>query len=112
MTGSRAITAGTTSPPIPLAVSTATVIGRSAATSTNDRTCWTYASSRSRCSSRPTLPPAAVSSRSISPRISRSPDSSPTGRAPGRQNLMPLYSFGLWLAVIMTAGMSNDPLAK
>ena len=38
--------------------------------------------------------------------------SSPTGRAPDRQNFNPLYCFGLWLAVIITAGRSSDPDAK
>ena len=34
----------------------------------------------------------------------------PTGLAPARQSLMPLYSGGLWLAVIIAPGMPRLPL--
>ena len=35
----------------------------------------------------------------------------PTGLAPARQSLIPLYFAGLWLAVIITPGTSRKPLA-
>ena len=41
----------------------------------------------------------------------RSPVSSPTGRAPDRQNLMPLYWAGLCEAVNMAPGASSAPAA-
>ena len=47
VTGRRSNTGGTTRPPMPFAVSAATVSGRIAETSTNDSTCSTYASSSS-----------------------------------------------------------------
>ena len=50
--------------------------------------------------------PAAAMSRS-----SVSPVSAPTGRAPSRHSLMPLYLAGLWLAVIIAPGMPSAPLA-
>lgn len=45
-------------------------------------------------------------------RIAESPESWPTGFAPARHILMPLYWAGLWLAVNMAPGMSRNPLAK
>ena len=44
-------------------------------------------------------------------RISVRPVSAPTGRAPARHILIPLYLAGLWLAVIMAPGMPRLPLA-
>ena len=35
----------------------------------------------------------------------------PTGFAPARHNLMPLYRGGLWLAVIIAPGTPRSPLA-
>ena len=35
----------------------------------------------------------------------------PTGLAPARHSLMPLYRAGLWLAVIIAPGMPRLPLA-
>ena len=37
------------------------------------------------------------------------PVSSPTGAAPARQSLMPLYCAGLWLAVNIAPGASRRP---
>ena len=34
----------------------------------------------------------------------------PTGRAPARHSLMPLYWGGLWLAVTIAPGMPRSPL--
>lgn len=45
-------------------------------------------------------------------RISASPVSWPTGAAPARHILMPLYRAGLWLAVNMAPGRPRWPLAK
>jgi hypothetical protein len=42
---------------------------------------------------------------------SRRPVCSPTGLAPSRQSLIPLYLAGLWLAVIIAPGMPRLPLA-
>ena len=50
--------------------------------------------------------PWAAASRS-----SISPVSAPTGRAPSRHSLIPLYLAGLWLAVIIAPGMPRLPLA-
>ena len=112
-TGSRSITAGTTSPPIPFAVSVATVRGTIESASTKVMTCSTNRSSMSRSATRPGLtavgPPP---SRSASDRISPRPVSSPTGAAPARQNFSPLYWGGLWLAVTLTPGTSRSPEAK
>ena len=46
--------------------------------------------------------------RAISPR----PESCPTGAAPARHILMPLYCAGLWLAVNIAPGSSSEPEAK
>jgi hypothetical protein len=35
----------------------------------------------------------------------------PTGFAPARHSLIPLYCGGLWLAVTIAPGMPNSPLA-
>ena len=43
--------------------------------------------------------------------MSRRPVSWPTGRAPGRHSLIPLYLAGLWEAVSMAAGASRLPAA-
>ena len=44
--------------------------------------------------------------------IADRPVSLPTGLAPARHNLMPLYAAGLWLAVNMAPGQSSRPEAK
>ena len=44
--------------------------------------------------------------------MSRSPESEPTGAAPARHILMPVYFAGLWLAVNMAPGRSSRPEAK
>ena len=44
--------------------------------------------------------------------MSRSPVSWPTGAAPARHNLMPLYWAGLWLAVNIAPGRPRKPEAK
>ena len=60
-------------------------------------------------------PPAAGSAAPISSaarsRISASPVSVPTGSAPARHSLMPLYRAGLWLAVNIAPGRPRLPLA-
>ena len=56
--------------------------------------------------------PAGGRPVSVIARISRRPLSSPTGRAPARQNFSPLYCFGLWLAVIITAGKVERPATR
>jgi hypothetical protein len=45
-------------------------------------------------------------------RIQDRPVSCPTGRAPDRHSLMPLYFAGLWLAVNMAPGSPSHPDAK
>ncbi len=89
----------------------ATVSGRMRCASQNVSTCSVNAGNMSRCSTTPGSP-LGGSPCSVSARTSRRPLSSPTGRAPDRQNFSPLYCFGLWLAVIITAGRSSDPDAK
>ncbi len=88
--GSPSNTAGTTNPPMPLAVSATTLSGCRAETSTKERTWSANSLSRFRCEREPGsvlaggIPPATMA-------LMRSrPVSCPTGRAPGRQNLMPL----------------------
>ena len=44
-------------------------------------------------------------------RMSTRPLSCPTGRAPARHILIPLYWAGLWLAVNIAPGWSRAPLA-
>ncbi len=44
--------------------------------------------------------------------MSRRPESEPTGAAPARHSLMPLYCAGLWLAVNIAPGRSSRPEAK
>ena len=44
--------------------------------------------------------------------MSRRPDSSPTGEAPARHILIPLYLAGLWLAVNIAPGSWSRPEAK
>ena len=59
----------------------------------------------------PVRPWWAGTPRSAASRSSASPVSLPTGLAPLRHSLIPLYLGGLWLAVIMAPGMSRLPLA-
>ena len=89
--GRPANTAGTTRPPMPLAVSATTFSGASRSRSTKVRT-WA-ANSASSVLLGDACPwsaagPTPATARS---RISTRPVSSPTGRAPARQILMPLY---------------------
>ena len=49
---------------------------------------------------------------SVSALIRARPVSWPTGRAPARHSLMPLYWAGLWEAVNMAPGASSLPAAK
>ena len=51
--------------------------------------------------------PCGVAPDATRSRISASPVSSPTGTAPARQSLMPLYCAGLWLAVNIAPGMAE-----
>jgi hypothetical protein len=73
--------------------------------------CSAYPDSRSRAVTVPAAPPAGAPPASIIWRSSASPVSCPTGRAPSRHSLMPLYRGGLWLAVIIAPGMPRLPLA-
>ena len=66
----------------------------------------------SRVSSRPgVLPVLGGVSASTSRWMSVSPVSWPTGDAPARHSLIPLYLAGLWLAVNMAPGRSRLPEA-
>ena len=108
-------TAGTTRPPMPLAVSATTFSGASASTSTKQRTWSAKSSSRSTWARRARLPPSRTdpaSDAAAPSRISARPLSSPTVGHPERQNLMPLYCAGLCDAVNMAPGASSDPAAK
>jgi len=113
--GSRSKTAGTTRPPIPLAVSATTFSGRRAFASTNPTTWSANASSTLRCDSVPRAgvePEGEASSRSAPALTASRPVSAPTGRAPDRQNLMPLYCAGLCEAVNIAPGALSEPAAK
>src|SRR3984957_7904806 len=111
--GSRSNTMGTTSPPMPLAVSATTLSGRSEPTSTKDTT-WSAHSSRRFCSLH--LPVrggiGAPTNSSAPASMSAKPVSRPIGRAPDRHNLRPLYWAGLCDAVNMAPGESRWPDAK
>ena len=98
---------------MPFAVSATTLSGFNADVSTNERTCSPNASSMS------TLLDAgpATSPRDVTPDATISliccrPLCSPTGAAPARHSLMPLYFAGLWLAVSIAPGASSRPDAK
>ena len=54
---------------------------------------------------------AGTKARSAKSLISCRPVWMPTGLAPARHSLMPLYRAGLWLAVIIAPGMPRSPLA-
>ena len=60
---------------------------------------------------RPGAEPLAGMPASTISRSSRRPVCSPTGLAPSRQSLIPLYLAGLWLAVIIAPGRPRLPLA-
>ena len=98
---------------MPLAVSATTMSGRSDRRVDERPHVVAEASSRSR---RSTLPGDLAASRSRPPRPSSlicvRPVCSPTGAAPARQSLMPLYCAGLWLAVNIAPGASSLPAAK
>ena len=111
--GRRAKTIGTTSPPMPLAVSATTLSGRSDATSTNDTTWSAQACSRSSSRHEPASGGVgSPSSFSASASMSASPVSRPIGRAPERHILRPLYWAGLCDAVNIAPGASRCPEAK
>ena len=112
----RSSTAGTTRPPIPFAVSATTRIGPMLSTSTNVSTCSTNSSSIERSERVPRSLTASgpfPSSTDWATRFtSSSPVSAPTGRAPDRHSLIPLYPAGLCDAVNIAPGMSRVPDAK
>ena len=112
--GSLSNTRGTIRPPIPFAVSATTFIGRSALTSMNECTWATNSSSRSTVDSAPRVGRVSPSrsSAAVACLISSRPLSTPTGRAPERQSLMPLYAAGLCDAVSIAPGASSLPAAK
>ena len=104
-------TLGTVCPAIPLPASTATVSGRMPVRSTSVLRWSAYPGSRSRRVIVPGGPPDAGTPAAAMSRSSASPVSAPTGRAPARHSLMPLYLAGLWLAVTIAPGMPSAPLA-
>ena len=110
MTGRPSKTFGTVWPAIPLPASTATVSGLIEEMSTSLRRCSAYPGSRSR---RVTVPGTGAGAKDRSARslISARPVWMPTGLAPARHSLMPLYRAGLWLAVIIAPGTPRSPLA-
>ena len=114
--GKRSNTAGTTSPPIPLAVSATTRVGRSCWGSMKERTWSTKRSSRSCVDRRPRLGagagPVPARDAAINCLISSNPAPRPSGRAPARHSLAPLYSAGLCDAVNIAPGRSRAPAAK
>ena len=96
---------------MPLPASATTFSGRMPDTSTSDLRKLAYPGSRSRPVMVPVRPCCAGRPRSAACRSSASPVSSPTGFAPLRHSLIPLYLGGLWLAVIIAPGMPRLPLA-
>ena len=111
--GRPANTAGTTRPPMPLAVSATTLSGRRAPT-VDERADVVGEGAeeveRSRARRRGRRGRARRSAAIAL--ISARPLSSPTGRAPARQSFMPLYWAGLCEAVNMAPGASSFPAAK
>ncbi|CAB4836651.1 unannotated protein [freshwater metagenome] len=109
--GSAANTSGTTSPPMPFAVSATIFNGRRFDWSMNERTCVAKSASRS---SEEIDPGSATRGRvcSASALISRRPESSPIGLAPARHILMPLYCAGLCDAVNIAPAAPSLPDAK
>src|SRR4051812_37559004 len=108
---------GTVRPPIPLPASTTTFNGRMPARSgTSSFMYAAYSCSISWLLTEPGFPSCdgRPSSRyfSESARSCARPVSWPTGFAPARQSLIPLYFAGLWLAVNIAPGMSSLPAAK
>ncbi len=94
---------------MPLPASTTTV--RRPDAGEVDEACAGTPRSRPARRARRSVPGRAVvrghASSSISRRISASPVSWPTGEAPARHSLMPLYWAGLWLAVNIAPGQSR-----
>ena len=89
-------------PAAPLPVLTTILNGFSALTSTYVRMCLTYSSSTSTSSIFPFGRSSGLKSPSITAfSMSLRPVSLEIGRDSLRTNFIPLYSFGLWLAVIM-----------
>ena len=98
---------------MPLAVSATTLSGRRTLRSTKDRTWVAKSSSTSPVVTVPALSPGTTTRAAATiALISTSPVSSPTGRAPDRHSLIPLYLAGLCDAVNMAPGASNRPDAK
>src|SRR5918996_1449529 len=97
---------------MPLAASTTTVSGRMPDRSTRPRRYAPYSASTSRYSTAPGGSATSNEPISASSRTCASPVSCPTGAAPARQSLIPLYRAGLWLAVNMAPGSPSRPLAK
>ena len=98
---------------MPFAVSATTVSGRSTDVSTNERTCSPNVVEQVDAA----RPCPATSPRDVTPDATISlicvrPVCSPTGAAPARHSLMPLYCAGLWLAVNIAPGASSVPDAK
>src|SRR5918996_1649848 len=105
-------TDGTVCPAMPFAASTTTVSGRMPERSTRPRRYAPYSASTSRYSTTPGGSATSNEPISASSRTCASPVSCPTGAAPARQSLIPLYWAGLWLAVNMAPGSPSRPLAK
>ncbi len=104
--------AGAVSPPIPFAASATMRNGARASMSTKECTCSAKAASASsRLDSDPGAPTGG-SPASVSALIRPRPVSSPTGLAPARHSLIPLYCAGLCDAVSMAPGASYSPAAQ
>ena len=86
--------------------------GVPAETSMNDRTWSANSSSRSRLVTEPAVAPSTTGWDAAPSRMSMRPLSSPTGRAPDRQNFTPLYWAGLCDAVNTAPGALRWPDAK
>ena len=95
---------------MPFAVSATTRSGASTSRSTNERTCVDELGEQvAALDAARLLGPLERARRRPSALIWRSPVSSPTGAAPARHSLMPLYCAGLWLAVNIAPGASRRP---
>ena len=95
---------------MPFAVSATTCSGASAETSTNERTCVAERRRGGRVLDLARRLAARRDARTATiSLICCSPVCSPTGAAPARHILIPLYCAGLWLAVNIAPGASSVP---
>ena len=112
--GRRSRTGGSITPAIPFAASITTRSGLTASTSMNDSTRSTNAGQMSSFWTCPGPRRLVAGSRPWrASRMSRSPESPPTGSAPRRTIFIPVYSFGLCEAVTAIPPSSpSSPTAK